>query len=90
VTDREVSEAAESVVFSRLDRTAVTDLDISVSFDGTLDVDVYIEASGDTEQVAEDAALAARAAADELLDGEEVIALLPLGSPGSPDRDGGH
>lgn len=73
VGDREVVEAAyeavESVVFSRLDRTAVTDLDISVSFDGTLDVDVYIEASGDAEKVAEDAALAARAAADDLLEG---------------------
>ncbi|MFB6217617.1 MAG: DUF3194 domain-containing protein [Halobacteriaceae archaeon] len=73
--DREVVEAAydaaETVVFSRLDRSAVADLDITVTFEaGTLDVDVYIDAEGDTdaEQVADDAALAARAAADDLLE----------------------
>jgi hypothetical protein len=83
VTDSEGSEhrereaveaayaAAEDVVFSRLDRSAVTDLDISVSVtDGVLEVDVYLDADGaDATTVADDAALAARAAADEVLGG---------------------
>lgn len=72
VTDEEVAaaayDAAESVVFSRVERTEVTDLDISVSFDGTLAVEVYLEGPDDAERIAEDAALAARGAADDLLE----------------------
>ena len=64
--------AAEDVVFSRYSRSAVRDLDVSVTFeDEQLAVDVYIDApddDGDVEQVAEDAALAARSAVDELLE----------------------
>jgi hypothetical protein len=71
-TDDEVvqaaADAAESVVFSRYDTGEVRDLDVTVIFeDGRLEVDVYLDADGDAEQVAEDAALAARAAADDLL-----------------------
>jgi hypothetical protein len=65
------AEAAERVVFSRFDRSEVTDLDIAVSFeDGLLEVDVYVDADGDAapEQVADDAALAARGAVDDLFD----------------------
>lgn len=66
------AEAAEGVVFSRLDRADVDDLDVTVSFeDRLLEVDVYInapDALADVDQVAEDATLAARAAVDELLE----------------------
>ena len=73
-TDDEVvqtaAQAAEDVVFSRLSRSDVEDLDITVSFeDGILDVDVYLNAPDsreDTDRVADDAALAARAAVDDL------------------------
>lgn len=64
------AEAAQGVVFSRLGRSDVEDLDISVTFeDGVLTVDVYLlapDAHEDVDQIADDAALAARAAVDEL------------------------
>jgi|GEM_PF-185651 len=65
------AEAAEDVVFSRFDRGEVADVDIGVSFeDAVLEVDVYLDAEGspDPERVADDAALAARAAVDDLLE----------------------
>jgi len=65
-------EAAESVVFSRYDRSELDDLDIAVSFeDGVLEVDVYLNAPGgdDAEAVADEAVLAAREAVDDLLEG---------------------
>lgn len=69
---RTAAEAAERVIFSRLDRADVDDVDVTVSFaDRRLDVDVYVHAPDavvDTQQVADDAALAARAAVDELLE----------------------
>jgi len=65
------ARAAEDVVFSRLDTSEVRDLDVTVTFeDDVLEVDVYLDAPegrADEERVADDAALAARAAADELL-----------------------
>lgn len=75
-TDDEVvqtaAQAAEDVVFARLSRSAVEDFDVTVHFeDDILEVDVYINApsdTSDTEQVANDAALAARAAVDDLLE----------------------
>lgn len=75
-TDAEVvetaAEAAEAVVFSRLDRGDVEDYDVSVTFeDGVLDLEVYVrapDAPADERRVADDAALAARAAVDELFD----------------------
>ncbi|MFC7044862.1 DUF3194 domain-containing protein [Halobacteriaceae archaeon GCM10025711] len=64
------AEAAEGLVFSRLGRSEVDDLDVTVTFeDGVLEVDVYVDASDadvDLQQVADDAALAARAAVDDL------------------------
>ncbi|MCG1002163.1 MULTISPECIES: DUF3194 domain-containing protein [Halobacterium] len=73
-TDEEVveaaAEAAEGLVFSRLATGDVEDFDVTVTFeDGVLDVDVYVhapDADDDVEQVAEDAALAARGAVDDL------------------------
>lgn len=72
-TDEEVvqaaSEAAEGLVFSRYKRSAVEDLDITVSFeDGILNVDVYLNApeDPDPELVVEEAVLAAESAVDEL------------------------
>lgn len=78
-TDEEVvrvaAVAAEDVIFSRYDRSEVRDFDVAVTFEeGVLDVDVYLNAPGgveDSERVVEDAALAARAAVDELLDESE-------------------
>jgi len=67
---RTAAAAAEEVVFSRYDRTDVRDVDVTVRFeDGLLEVDVYLDAPGDPERVADDAALAARAAVDDLFDG---------------------
>jgi hypothetical protein len=79
-TDEEVvetaAEAAQDLVFSRLDRSAVEDLDVTVSFEkGVLDVEVYLRAPDaegvDPERVADDAALAARGAVDDLFAGGE-------------------
>jgi hypothetical protein len=74
-TDEEVvetaSDAAEGLVFSRYKQSEVRDLDVTVTFeDGVLDVDVYLNAPDDPdpERVAEDAALAGRAAVDDLFD----------------------
>lgn len=61
------SDAAEDVIFSRYDAGEVRDLDVTVRFEaGVLEVDVYLNAPGDAERVAEDAALAGRRAVDEL------------------------
>jgi hypothetical protein len=68
---RTAAQAAENVVFSRYDRSAVDDLDVTVTFeDGVLSVDVYLDAEGrpDPDRVADDAALAARGAVDDLLE----------------------
>jgi len=73
VEDSEVvqtaADAAENVIFSRCDRSVVTDLDITVTFeDDVLEVDVYLNVDDDCldeQQLADDAALAARGAVDE-------------------------
>jgi hypothetical protein len=74
-TDEEVVEtasaAAEGVVLDRYKQSELTDLDVTVTFeDGVLDVDVYVnppeDADPDVEAVAEEAALAAQDAVDEL------------------------
>jgi hypothetical protein len=66
------ASAAEDVIFSRFDRAEVAEYDATVAFeDGVLEVDVYInapEATGQEATVADDAALAARSAVDELLE----------------------
>jgi len=75
-TDDEVVEtaadAAENVIFARLSVSDIDDYDVTVTFEeGMLDVDVYVkapDASADEERVADDAALAARGAVDELFD----------------------
>jgi hypothetical protein len=75
-TDEEVvetaAEAAEGLVFSRYKQSEVDDLDVTVTFeDGVLEVDVYLNAPSDTrdpERVADDAALTARSAVDDLFD----------------------
>jgi len=64
-------EAAEGVIFSRYGTSEIRDLDVTVRFEeGVLDVDVYLNVpdADDAEQVADDAALAARRAVDELLE----------------------
>jgi len=61
-------QAAEEVILSRYSRGDIRDIDVGVSFqNGRLSVDIYLDAPGDTERVADDAALAARAAVDDLL-----------------------
>jgi hypothetical protein len=66
------AEAAEELIFTRLDPEEVADLDVTVRYeDGLLEVDVYLEAptvSVAVSEVADDAALAARAAVDQLLE----------------------
>lgn len=74
-TDDEVVEtaadAAETVIFSRLSVSDIEDYDVTVTFeDRMLDVDIYVkapDASADEDRIADDAALAARGAVDELL-----------------------
>jgi len=70
------ADAAHGLVFSRLRNADVDDLDVTISFDdGVLEVEVYIlapDADADVDQVADDAALAARAAVDELFGDEDV------------------
>ena len=64
-------DAAESVVFSRYSRSEIRDLDVTVRYEsGDLEVDVYLNVpdDADSEQVADDAALAARSAVDDLLE----------------------
>ncbi|WP_293032545.1 DUF3194 domain-containing protein [Natronococcus sp.] len=73
-TDEEVvqtaSDAAKGLIFSRYKQSDVRDYDVTVVFeDGVLEVDVYLNApeqEADPERVADDAALAAREAVDEL------------------------
>ena len=74
-TDDEVvqtaAEAAEGVVFAHYDQSAVTDLDVTVTFeDGVLDVDVYLNAPDDPDPdaVAREAAETAGEAVDELFE----------------------
>jgi hypothetical protein len=65
---QEAAAAAEGVIFSRYDQGDVRDFDVTVTFeDGQFEVDVYLDAPGDAEQVAHDAMLAARQTADDLL-----------------------
>ncbi|MCT9096075.1 DUF3194 domain-containing protein [Haloarchaeobius sp. HME9146] len=78
-TDEEVvrtaAEAAEGLILSRFKQSDVTDMDVTVTFEeGVLDVDVYLNVPGEeakSEQVAEDAALAARSAVDDLFAEDE-------------------
>ncbi|MFC7166811.1 DUF3194 domain-containing protein [Halospeciosus flavus] len=64
------AEAAEGYVLSKLRSSDVEDLDITVSFEeGVLEVDVYVkapDADADIEQIADDAALVAGNAVDDL------------------------
>lgn len=64
------STAAENVVLSRFAKSDLGDFDVTVTFDnGMLEVDVYVRAEderADEDQVAEDAALAAQSAVDDL------------------------
>ena len=66
------AEAAKDVVFSRYDVGEIEDVDVSVSFeDGVLEVDVYVnapESDIDETRVADDAAIAARGAVDDLFE----------------------
>ena len=77
---RTAAEAAEGVVFSYYDQSAVVDLDVTVTFEeGVLDVDVYLNAPDgepeegdapgpDPDAVAREAAETAGEAVDELFD----------------------
>jgi hypothetical protein len=67
---RVASEAATEVIFSRYSRSDVRDLDVTVQFENDqLAVDIYLDVTDDDPQrVVDDAALAARAAVDDLLE----------------------
>jgi hypothetical protein len=69
---RTAAEAAEGLVLSRFRSSQVADLDVTVTFeDAVLEVDVYLNVPDpegrDPDQVADDAAVAARAAVDDLI-----------------------
>ncbi|MCH7659901.1 MAG: DUF3194 domain-containing protein [Euryarchaeota archaeon] len=69
---RTAAEAAEGLIFSRYSRSDVDDLDVTVRFeDGVLEIDVYLNAGEESEQVAEDAVRAAESAVDELFEESE-------------------
>jgi hypothetical protein len=67
---RVASEAATEVIFSRYSRSEVRDLDVTVQFENDrLAVDIYLDvADDDPQRVVDDAALAAQAAVDDLLE----------------------
>ncbi|AGB32762.1 hypothetical protein C488_08947 [Natrinema pellirubrum DSM 15624] len=71
---RTAADAAEGVIFSQYKQSDVRDYDVTVVFeDGVLEVDVYLNApegedEPDPEQVADDAALTARQAVDDLFE----------------------
>lgn len=74
-TDEEVVEAAsaaaEGLILDRYKQSAVDDLDVTVQFeDGTLEVDVYLDAPDDPDPavVAQEAIEAAESAVDELFE----------------------
>ena len=67
------AEAAEGLILSRFANSAITDLDVTVTFeDGVLDLDVYLntvdDAGADPEAVVDDAINAAEDAVDELFE----------------------
>jgi hypothetical protein len=65
------AEAAEGLILDRYKQSAVTDMDVTVSFEnGQLDVDVYLNAPDDPDPavVAGEAVEAAEAAVDELFE----------------------
>ncbi|AXG08032.1 DUF3194 domain-containing protein [Haloplanus rubicundus] len=72
---RTAAEAAEGVVFAHYRQSDVRDLDVTVTFEeGVLEVDVYLNApddEADPEAVADEAALAARDAVDDLFDADD-------------------
>ncbi len=67
---RTAADAAEGLIFDRYKQSEVRDVDVTIIFeDGVLEVDVYLDAPETDvtpEAVADDAALAARAAVDDL------------------------
>jgi hypothetical protein len=70
-TDEEVvqtaAEAAEGVIFAHYKQSDVRDFDVTVTFEaGVLEVDVYLNAPGDADAVADEAAQTARDAVDDL------------------------
>jgi hypothetical protein len=71
---RTAARAGEAVIFSRFDTGEVRDFDVTVTFeDDVLEVDVYLDVPDgggdpDPDRVADDAALAARGAVDDLLE----------------------
>ena len=74
-TDEEVVEAAsaaaEGLILDRYKQSDVTDMDVTVRFeDGTLDVDVYLNAPDEPDPavVAQEAIEAAESAVDELFE----------------------
>ncbi|USZ72990.1 DUF3194 domain-containing protein [Natronosalvus halobius] len=66
------ADAAEDVIFSAYKQSAVRDYDVTVVFEeGVLEVDVYLNVPDDVgernpDAVADEAALAARSAVDDL------------------------
>lgn len=70
VVVEKTTAAAEDVIFSRCDPSTLEDIDITIRYtEGRLDIDIYLDGDSDElQQIAEDAALAARRVADELIE----------------------
>lgn len=64
--------AAEDVIFARYNRSDVGDLDVTIQFeDEEVEIDVYVSIPGaaDEAEIADEAALAARAVMDQEFEG---------------------
>lgn len=66
----EATTAAEDVIFTRCEAAALEDVDVTVQYtDGELAIDIYLDGQRDgLQQVVDDAALAARRAAERVID----------------------
>jgi hypothetical protein len=87
------AEAAEGVIFARYKQSEVTDFDVTVTFEeGILEVDVYVnapdDADADAEEVADEAARAARDAVDELFADDADAETAERGSAGHRTESG--
>jgi hypothetical protein len=75
---RAASAAAEGVILDAYKQSELTDFDVTVEFeDGVLDIDVYVnppeDAGPDPDAVADEAALAAGDAVDELFAADDDV-----------------
>ena len=68
----EATAAAEDVIFTRCDPDELEDVDVTIQYtDGELAIDIYLDGpAADLQQVVDDAALAARRAAERVIEAD--------------------